>query len=164
MHDSVKRKSPPDDPMPHRSPLQLPDWPPSPPHVSSPLAAEVVFKRPRLDKIQTALRKRPPLPRKSPLKPRPPPTPRHGSDIEDLGMVSAADPGPSSGSLLRLRPAPNSVDPSSPSVVPFFPIDTNSIHIPSPHPLVNRQTLKELDLDVILRNPQLRVFNFISPL
>ncbi|KAG6890810.1 hypothetical protein C0995_003243 [Termitomyces sp. Mi166 len=154
MHDSVKRKSPPDDqgpspPMPHRAPRQLSDWPPSP------LSAEVVFKRPRLDKIQTSLRKRP-LSRKSPLKPRPPPTARHGSDIEDLGMVSAADPGPSSGSLLRLRPAPNTADPSSPSVVPFFPIDTNSIHVPSSHPLVNRQTLKELDLDVILRNPQLR--------
>ncbi|KAG6877465.1 hypothetical protein C0993_007082 [Termitomyces sp. T159_Od127] len=153
MHDSVKRKSPPDD-MPHPAPL-LPDWPP-PPHAASPLSAEVVFKRPRLDKIQTGLRRRPPLPRKSPLKPRPPPTPRHGSDIEDLGIVSAADPGPSSGSLLRLRPAPNTVDPSSPSVVPFFPIDTSSVHIPSPHPLVNRQTLKELDLDVILRNPQLQ--------
>ncbi|KNZ80976.1 Protein SOK1 [Termitomyces sp. J132] len=159
MHDSVKRK-PPDDPqpsppMPHRAPRQLSDWSPDPPHVASPLAAEAVFKRPRLDKIQTSLRKRP-LSRKSPLKPRPPPTARHGSDIEDLGIVSAADPGPSSGSLLRLRPAPNSADPSSPSLVPFFPIDANSIHIPSAHPLVNRQTLKELDLDVILRNPQLR--------
>ncbi|KAG5352922.1 hypothetical protein C0989_012159 [Termitomyces sp. Mn162] len=159
MHDSVKRKTPddpqPSPPMPHRAPRQLSDWSPEPPHVASPLAAEAVFKRPRLDKIQTSLRKRP-LSRKSPLKPRPPPTARHGSDIEDLGIVSAADPGPSSGSLLRLRPAPNSADPSSPSLVPFFPIDANSIHIPSAHPLVNRQTLKELDLDVILRNPQLR--------
>ncbi|KAG6841981.1 hypothetical protein C0991_004472 [Blastosporella zonata] len=137
------------------APRQLSDWPPSSTHVSSPLATGVVFKRPRLDKIQTSLRKRP-LSRKSPAKPRPPPTARHGSDIEDLGLVSAADPGPSSGSLLHLRTAPNEVDPSSPSLVPFFPIDTNLIHIPSLQPLVNRQTLKELDLDVILRNPQLR--------
>ncbi|KAG6850741.1 hypothetical protein H0H93_009364 [Arthromyces matolae] len=156
MHDSphLKRKSASSD-SDHPSDLQST----STHHVSvsSPLSAEVVFKRPRLDKIQTSLRRRPPLHRKSPLKPRPPPTARNGCDIEDLGLVSAtADPGPSSGSLLHLRPAPSNVDPSSPSVVPFFPIDTNLIHIPSLHPLVNRQTLKELDLDVILRNPQLR--------
>ncbi|KAF5382771.1 hypothetical protein D9615_002932 [Tricholomella constricta] len=138
-------------------------WPPSSPQVSSPLSTEVNFntyptKRPRLQKIETSLRftKKP---RKSAVKAtpsRPPPTTRHGSDIEDLGMVSAADPGPSSGSLLHLRPGPKSADPLSPSVVPLFPIDTNSTHIPSLQPLVNRQTLKELDLDVILRNPQLR--------
>ncbi|KAG6816302.1 hypothetical protein H0H87_007134 [Tephrocybe sp. NHM501043] len=145
-----------DEAGPSTAPRQLSDWPPPPAtHVASPLSAEAVLKRPKLEKIQTSLRKRP-LSRKSPAKPRPPPTTRHGSDIEDLGLVSAADPGPSSGSLLHLRPAPNLVDPSSPSVVPFFPIDTNLIHIPSLQPLVNRQTLKELDLDVILRNPQLR--------
>ncbi|KAG6918756.1 hypothetical protein DXG01_011947 [Tephrocybe rancida] len=146
-----------DSDAPSSAPRQLSDWPPpSSTHGSSPLSTEAVFKRPRLDKIQTSLRKRPSSTRKSPAKPRPPPTARHGSDIEDLGLVSAADPGPSSGSLLHLRPAPNSVDPSSPSVVDFFPIDTDLIHIPSLQPLVNRQTLKELDLDVILRNPQLR--------
>ncbi|GLB38428.1 putative tcp11-domain-containing protein [Lyophyllum shimeji] len=143
-------------------------WPPSSPQVSSPLSAEVVFntyppnptKRPRLERIETSLRiTRRHASRKSAVKAtpsRPPPTARHGSDIEDLGLVSAADPGPSSGSLLHLRPGPKSADPLSPSVVPFFPIDTNSIHIPPLQPLVNRQTLKELDLDVILRNPQLR--------
>ncbi|KAG5635357.1 hypothetical protein H0H81_011558 [Sphagnurus paluster] len=136
--------------------------------VSSPLSAEVMFntyppnptKRPRLQKIETSPRlSRRHVSRKSAVKPvpsRPPPTTRHGSDIEDLGMVSAADPGPSSGSLLHLRTGPKSADPLSASTVPFFPIDTNSIHIPSLQPLVNRQTLKELDLDVILRNPQLR--------
>jgi hypothetical protein len=30
------------------------------------------------------------------------------------------------------------------------------------HPLINRQTLKELDLDSILRNPQLRQFLYQS--
>lgn len=40
---------------------------------------------------------------------------------------------------------------------PAFPhIDLSSPHIPSLHPLINRQTLKELDLAAILRNPQLR--------
>ncbi|KAF8073790.1 T-complex protein 11-domain-containing protein [Lyophyllum atratum] len=145
------------------------EWPAPPsPQVSSPLSGEVMFntyppnptKRPRLEKIETSLRiTRRLTSRKSAVRAtpsRPPPTTRHGSDIEDLGMVSAADPGPSSGSLLHLRPGPKSADPLSPSVGPFFPIDTNSIHIPSLQPLVNRQTLKELDLDVILRNPQLR--------
>ncbi|KAI6129810.1 T-complex protein 11-domain-containing protein [Pisolithus croceorrhizus] len=37
-----------------------------------------------------------------------------------------------------------------------YPIDLSSPHIPSLHPLINRQTLKELDLSAILRNPQLR--------
>ncbi|RDB18020.1 Protein SOK1 [Hypsizygus marmoreus] len=143
------------------------EWPtPSSPQASSPLSAEVMMfstyptKRPRLEKIETALRatKRP-LSRKSAVKTtpsRPPPTVRHGNDMEDLGVVSTADPGPSTGSLLHLRPGPKSPDPSSPSAVSLLPIDTNSIHIPSLQPLVNRQTLKELDLDVILRNPQLR--------
>lgn len=36
------------------------------------------------------------------------------------------------------------------------PVDLSSPHIPAMHPLINRQTLKELDLDSILRNPQLR--------
>ncbi|KAG5648312.1 hypothetical protein DXG03_004884 [Asterophora parasitica] len=136
-------------------------WPPSSPQVSSPLSAGVIFKRPRLQKIETSLRFTRKPARKSAVKAtpsRPPPTTRHGigSDIEDLGLVSAADPGPSSGSLLHLRTGPKSADPSFPSVLPLFPIDTNSTHIPSLQPLVNRQTLKELDLDVILRNPQLR--------
>lgn len=139
------------------------EWPsPTSPQVSSPLSAEVMFnpyptKRPRLEKIETSLRTvRRPFSKKSAVKARPPPTVRHGNDLEDLGMVSTADPGPSSGSLLHLRTGPKSADPASPSAVPYFPIDTNSIHIPSLQPLINRQTLKELDLDVILRNPQLR--------
>ncbi|KAF9468539.1 T-complex protein 11-domain-containing protein [Collybia nuda] len=141
-------------------------WPsPTSPQVSSPLSSHRYpsnpAKRPRLERIDTAWRapNRQP-PRKSPLKTaapsKPPPTVRHGNDIEDIGIVSTSDPGPSSGSLLHLRPGPKfSADPSSP-VVPSIPIDTNSIHIPSLHPLINRQTLKELDLDAILRNPQLR--------
>ncbi|KAI6114404.1 T-complex protein 11-domain-containing protein [Pisolithus sp. B1] len=37
-----------------------------------------------------------------------------------------------------------------------YPIDLSSPHIPSLRPLINRRTLKELDLSAILRNPQLR--------
>lgn len=139
-------------------------WPPASSQVSSPLSSKVLLsvlpsnptKRPRLEKIETSLRpQRRPMSKKSPLKvtwSRPPPIARHGSDIEDLGIVSMADPGPSSGSLLHLRTGPKSATPPSPS----SPIDINSAHIPSRHPLINRQTLKELDLDVILCNPQLR--------
>lgn len=44
-----------------------------------------------------------------------------------------------------------------PALQPPFPhVDLTSPHIPSLHPLINRQTLKELDLSAILRNPQLR--------
>lgn len=148
-------------------------WPsPTSPQVSSPLSSHGYpsnpAKRPRLERIDTAWRapKRP-LPRnlKSPLKAapsKPPPTVRHGNDIEDIGIVSTSDPGPSSGSLLHLRPGPKFLaDPSSP-VVPSIPIDTNSAHIPSLQPLINRQTLKELDLDAILRNPQLRALYFLK--
>ncbi|KAH7885269.1 T-complex protein 11-domain-containing protein [Phlebopus sp. FC_14] len=39
---------------------------------------------------------------------------------------------------------------------PFAHIDLSSPHIPPLHPLINRQTLQELDLGSILRNPQLR--------
>ncbi|KAI5993987.1 hypothetical protein EDD15DRAFT_2436757 [Pisolithus albus] len=37
-----------------------------------------------------------------------------------------------------------------------YPIDLSSLHVPSLHPLINRQTLKKLDLSAILGNPQLR--------
>jgi hypothetical protein len=37
-----------------------------------------------------------------------------------------------------------------------FSFNSNSYHIPALHPPVNRTTLKDLELDSILRNPQLR--------
>ncbi|KAJ7759034.1 T-complex protein 11-domain-containing protein [Mycena olivaceomarginata] len=76
--------------------------------------------------------------------PRSPPHPRLGNDLEDIGIVSTSDPGPSSGSLLRLRDTAFTKS-ISPSAISSIPIDPNSIHIPP-----------ELDLDVIIRNPQLR--------
>lgn len=88
--------------------------------------------------------------RRAKVLPRPPPINRLGNDIEDIGIVNPKpDPGPASGSLLR-----NTV-----KNVPVFsaiPYNPNSPHIPPPYPLVNRHTLKELHLDAILRNPQLR--------
>ncbi|PFH53977.1 hypothetical protein AMATHDRAFT_136052 [Amanita thiersii Skay4041] len=44
------------------------------------------------------------------------------------------------------------------SAVPFIPpsIDSSSAHIPSLKPPINKQTLRELELESILRNPQLR--------
>lgn len=142
------------------------DW--SPPQVSSPLSSDVSFsfppkptKRPRLERIETSFRhprRHSPSSRKSSLLSCRPSPLRPGNDIEDIGVVSTAHPGPSTGSLLDLRAGPKLPEPgpSSPSPVPLISIDTNSPHIPSFQPLINRQTLKELDLDTILRNPQLR--------
>ncbi|KAF8964294.1 T-complex protein 11-domain-containing protein [Flammula alnicola] len=139
---------------------------PNSPQVSSPLTSQVLrgTKRPRIDTHESTLRaaKRP-YPRRSPSKMSPSPltSVRQGSDIEDIGIVSTAHPGPSSGSLLRER---HSVIPgvAPPRVVHILstaaqsPIKFNSPHIPPTQPLINRQTLRELELDVILRNPVIR--------
>lgn len=150
-----------------RQPWLAPDsdnpmWPsPTSPQVSSPLSSQVFNSYP--DKPTKRPRITPPSPagkrllKKSLAKPIPsrPPTIRHGNDIEDIGIVSTADPGPSSGSLLHLRES--SLTHATDDVLPApIPIDLSSTHIPPLQPLINRQTLKELDLDAILRNPQLR--------
>ena len=93
-------------------------------------------------------------------------TDRHGSDIEDIGIVSTSDPGPSSGSLLREKtiPAPVSPQTEKTSVGTISETltssisDFNSRHIHSMVPLIGRYTLKELELDSIFRNPQLRAY------
>ncbi|KAI0354957.1 Tcp11-domain-containing protein [Trametes cingulata] len=79
---------------------------------------------------------------------------RAAGETRDTGIVSATEPGPSSGSLLR----PNRTSASKSQSVPVSPIDPCSLspHIPPHQPPINRETLKELDLDAILRNPQLR--------
>ncbi|OSD07230.1 Tcp11-domain-containing protein [Trametes coccinea BRFM310] len=97
-------------------------------------------------------------------------------ETRDTGIVSATEPGPSRGSLLRTHslpslpasPASSALPPSSSAQgqlsnfksksVPVSPIDPCSLspHIPPHQPPINRETLKELDLDAILRNPQLR--------
>ncbi|TBU62315.1 T-complex protein 11-domain-containing protein [Dichomitus squalens] len=81
---------------------------------------------------------------------------RRAGETRDTGIVSATEPGPSRGSLLRTASLP-SVSSSSRSV-PASPVEpiTISPHIPPHQPPINRETLKELDLEAILRNPQLR--------
>ncbi|KAI0335910.1 Tcp11-domain-containing protein [Cubamyces sp. BRFM 1775] len=80
-------------------------------------------------------------------------------ETRDTGIVSATEPGPSRGSLLRTSSLPGTSSSYLKSrSVPVSPIDPCSIspHIPPHQPPINRETLKELDLDAILRNPQLR--------
>ncbi|CCM03545.1 uncharacterized protein FIBRA_05679 [Fibroporia radiculosa] len=75
-------------------------------------------------------------------------------ETRDTGIVSATEPGPSRGSLLRVNSLPST--PRHTSSLPVSPVDPISPHIPPHQPPVNRETLKELDLEAILRNPQLR--------
>ncbi|KAG1822866.1 T-complex 11 [Suillus subaureus] len=56
----------------------------------------------------------------------------------------------------KSRPDPHCTAIDCPPLPVHPPVDLSSPHIPAMHPLINRQTLKELDLDSILRNPQLR--------
>jgi hypothetical protein len=80
---------------------------------------------------------------------------RRFGDICDTGTVPTSPRSPGSPLLTY---SPTNSNQTNNSALPFVPIDPNSSHIPSLQPLVNRQTLKELDLDAILRNPQLRAW------
>lgn len=108
-------------------------------------------KRPRIDTLHATSRPfhHSPGPIYSPL--------RTPTDIEDIGIVvTSSDPGPSSGSLLRVRTLKKlPATPTTPVLNPLQP-DYSSPYIPPISPLINRQTLRELDLDVIIRNPMLR--------
>lgn len=92
------------------------------------------------------------------------PSPRHHSlphsptrrSRQRLFPASPSQPLPSPPPLLKIDGPPHPRDPSHSSLYPSFPLDFSSPHIPSLHPLINRQTLRELDLSAILRNPQLR--------
>ncbi|KAF8158381.1 T-complex protein 11-domain-containing protein [Crassisporium funariophilum] len=136
---------------------------PTSPQVPNPLNSNFshgTAKRPRIDTHDSTLRahgKR--ISGRSPTKMVPPrmAAVRHGSDIEDIGIVSTADPGPSTGSLLRERPKLRLLSPRTMEKLSTTPpIDLSSPHLPAMTPLINRQTLKELELDTIFRNPQLR--------
>ncbi|KAF9077647.1 T-complex protein 11-domain-containing protein [Rhodocollybia butyracea] len=110
-------------------------------------------KRPRLHRHPRSR-----LGKKSRSSVRPPPVDRFGNDIEDHGIVNNTEPGPLTGSLLNLRrrtPPIVTIDPSAVLDLPV-PIDVAMTLVPPTHPYVTRNTLKELDLDVILRSPQLR--------
>ncbi|TCD65491.1 hypothetical protein EIP91_002575 [Steccherinum ochraceum] len=84
-------------------------------------------------------------------------------ELRDTGVVSATEPRPSRTTYLSAghlspphRPAHSA--PSSPTIEPVSP------HVPSHQPPINRETLKELDLEAILRNPQLREYFTLSRL
>ncbi|OBZ71625.1 Protein SOK1 [Grifola frondosa] len=78
----------------------------------------------------------------------------HSSSTSPRRIVSATEPGPCRGSLLRAGNLPSAL--RSCQSVPVSPIEPISPHIPPHQPPINRETLKELDLEAILRNPQLR--------
>ncbi|KAJ7505349.1 T-complex protein 11-domain-containing protein [Mycena galericulata] len=155
-----KRKADPDDPQDSQVPDPVVAESTGPINIPHPwMASEQMWptslafrpqKRPRLQK-----RAIPPARRLAKRPGRAPLHPRLGNDLEDIGIVSTSDPGPSSGSLLRLRDTVFTKS-ISPSAISSIPIDPNSTHIPPLQPPINRNTLKELDLDVIIRNPQLR--------
>lgn len=123
------------------------DSPPDSPLNADPIHARF-HKRPRIDTKQ-------PRPSRASL---PPHTPtrrsRKRADHREPLSPSPSSPQPP---VLRIEPHLPSAVNLHPALQPPFPhIDLTSPHIPSLHPLINRQTLKELDLSAILRNPQLR--------
>ena len=129
---------------------------PTSPQVSSPLTSQFppsAVKRPRIDTRVQDRR----FPQRKMVAPRMA-SERHGSDIEDIGIVSTSDPGPSSGSLLREKTEKTTAGTISETLISEF----NSRHIQSMVPLIGRYTLKELELDSIFRNPQLRAYSVLS--
>ena len=140
---------------------------PTSPQVSSPLTSQLPPNTTKRLRINTRVQDR----RFPVLSPRKMVAPRmaadrHGSDIEDIGIVSTSDPGPASGSLLRERPAPVLVSPqttektSVPTMTPTSFFDFSARHHPMV-PLIGRDNLKELELDSIFRNPQLRAYRLL---
>ncbi|KAJ3828764.1 T-complex protein 11-domain-containing protein [Lentinula raphanica] len=109
-------------------------------------------KRPRLNRPDPPSR----CMKKGHLLARPPPIDRLGNDIEDHGIVNKAAPGPLTGSLLHLRKPPIVTIDSYAALDLPIPFDVAMARVPSTSPYVSRNTLKELDLDIILRSPQLR--------
>lgn len=71
--------------------------------------------------------------------------PEFNKDAPSLAELCPTSPTSSTGSL----PSPSRI---------VIPIDPCSPHIPVRNPPINKDTLKELDLEAILRNPQLRAF------
>jgi hypothetical protein len=76
--------------------------------------------------------------------------PELGKDTPSLAELCPTSPTSPTGSL----PSPSRI---------VIPIDPCSPHIPVRNPPINKDTLKELDLEAILRNPQLRAFPYLFP-
>lgn len=73
----------------------------------------------------------------------------------DSGIVSAVEP--RKPTPLRTGSLTPHDSPTRASLsLPVTPIEPSYAHVPPHQPPINRETLKELDLDAILRNPQLR--------
>lgn len=132
-------------------------WPsPSSPSPCSPVSPQVEYdtyptirpKRPRLDMMDS-----PPLsPTKGARKDVASDSAKPSSSrLPDTALI---DPVAGPSNLFR---TPRS------SAAGFAAIDYSSPHIPPLRPPVNRQTLQELELDSILRNPQLRTSDTTSP-
>ena len=141
---------------------------PSSPQVSSPLSSQFTANTAKRPRINTRIQDRrfPTLSPRKIIAPRMA-ADRHGSDIEDIGIVSTSDPGPASGSLLRERPivSPHAGEKTSVATMSDTPassiFDFSSRHIHAMVPLIGRYTLKELELDSIFRNPQLRAYRVL---
>ena len=96
------------------------------------------------------------------------------TEIRDTGVVSAIEPLNRRLALSVLCPDASPPVPPPAHVhrvgvrtarsAPVTPIDSsapNAPHVPPHQPPINRITLKELDLEAILRNPQLRQSHFV---
>lgn len=91
--------------------------------------------------------------------------PGHLVETQDTGTISyrpGKGPGPANGTLLR-RTRCQPIRRSSSDPVSTASVDPQSPHIPPHSPPINRETLKELDLEAILSNPQLRSSLFRIP-
>jgi len=142
------------------------DAPPVSPLAEVPDEDRRCQKRPRIEMQQPLPRPMKRLPKRQrssgggTLRPPPYPPSRfwRRSDIRDMGIVPTKDPERISDSLYHVKGG----DPCAPECShhllpsPLPPINLNSPHIPVLQPIINRRTLQELDLNAILRNPQLR--------
>jgi hypothetical protein len=142
------------------------DTPPVSPLNPTDNAHERFHKRPRIetnDFTESKSHLRVPERHSSSRASLPPPSPtrrsrRHRDPPSPSCLHSPQQP------VLRIDGHLPTADSLHPTLLPSSPyIDLTSPHIPSLHPLINRQTLKELDLSAILRNPQLRASSFSLP-
>lgn len=140
------------------SPLSPSDSPTTDPSLRSPKRSRVDTSHAHLPPSKRHLRiPERQLPSRASLVPSSP-TRRSRKRPEHRGALSSPSHSTSHPLTLRIDSCFLPTDASHLLVHPPYPypIDLSSPHIPSLHPLINRQTLKELDLSAILRNPQLR--------